>query len=466
MESKEYFNILVNDIHTVVLASVDDNYHPITTAIDMMDYDDYGIFFLTAKGKSLYERLKKNSSISLTGIRGNNTLSSVALSLRGKALEVGNGLLPKLFEKNSYMKEIYPNEESRKALTVFKIVEGNGELFDLSKKPIERKSFSFGRVIDKFESFYVTSSCVSCGLCLSVCPQNCITFDNNKALIHQENCLHCGACLDVCPNNAIRKKEQGMNQDERRVYLIKYLLNENPEYRKISIPNNATEQWILLRSLMNIRESKPINSEFLLVQDQYLQTELSKKKITRLSDLDPIKEGIYIYKGDITCLSCGAIVNAANSGLTGCYQPCHNCIDNCIHTYAGMQLRFECSTIMRKQGCEEDVGKAKITNAYNLPCNYVIHTVGPIVRGKLTDENCKALKSCYTSCLKLADQNKIKSIAFCCISTGVFCFPNEKAAEIAVSTVDEYLINTKSDIKVIFNVFKDEDEQIYRKLLQ
>ena len=201
------------------------------------------------------------------------------------------------------------------------------------------------------------------------------------------------------------------------------------------------------------------------MQDAYLQGELAAKKITRLSELSPLQNGIYLWRGDITTLDCGAIVNAANSGMTGCYQPCHNCIDNCIHTYAGVQLRLKCAEIMKQQGYEEPTGQAKITPAYNLPCDYVIHTVGPIVRGKLTRQHCELLKSCYRSCLELADENNVGSIAFCCISTGIFMFPNDRAAEIAVQTVQEYKAETGSKIEVVFNVFKEQDERIYRKLL-
>lgn len=184
----------------------------------------------------------------------------------------------------------------------------------------------------------------------------------------------------------------------------------------------------------------------------------------RISGLTPI-DYIYIFKGDITTIECGAIVNAANSGMTGCYVPCHNCIDNAIHTYAGIELRAECAKIMRKQGHEEPTGSAKITGAYNLPSRYVIHTVGPIVRGSLRENHCRELESCYHSSLRLADENNVDSIAFCCISTGVFMFPRERAAEIAISTVKKYKAETGSRIKVVFNVYKDEDERIYRGLL-
>lgn len=214
---------------------------------------------------------------------------------------------------------------------------------------------------------------------------------------------------------------------------------------------------------MNVRAPEPIGEDFLMIQDEYLQTELNEKGITDIADLLPVENSVYLWQGDITTLKCGAIVNAANSGMTGCYQPCHNCIDNCIHTFAGVRLRLECAGIMEKQGYEEPAGQAKITPAYNLPCSYVIHTVGPIVQGKLTEEHCRLLKSCYQSCLELAVQHGIDSIAFCCISTGVFGFPKREAAEIAVRTVRDFL--KSHDVKVIFNVFGIEDYDIYRKIL-
>lgn len=256
-----------------------------------------------------------------------------------------------------------------------------------------------------------------------------------------------------------------MNQSTRRQILIRALLKERTEYQKTVIPNSSDEQKKLLRSLMNIRPASPVNEEFQRIQDEYLQEENRNRGMVELSDLTPIENEIYLWRGDITRLVCGAIVNAANSGMTGCYQPCHNCIDNCIHTYAGIQLRNYCSDLMEKQGHEEPTGTARITPAFNLPCEYVIHTVGPIVRGKLTQFHCRQLASCYRSCLELADQNKVHSIAFCCISTGVFMFPNEEAARIAVQTVKKYKAETGSKIEVIFNVFKEIDEQIYRNLL-
>ena len=204
---------------------------------------------------------------------------------------------------------------------------------------------------------------------------------------------------------------------------------------------------------------------FLQIQDAYLSEENKKKGIVTLADMEEVQPDLYIWRGDITRLGVGAIVNAANSGMTGCYQPCHNCIDNCIHTYAGIQLRNYCNDMMAKQGHEEPTGQAKITPAFNLPCDYVIHTVGPIVQGKLTKQHEYLLISCYESCLGIADANEVNSIAFCCISTGVFMFPNKKAAELAVQTVKQYKEKTKSKIKVIFNVFKEEDERLYKQLL-
>ena len=188
--------------------------------------------------------------------------------------------------------------------------------------------------------------------------------------------------------------------------------------------------------------------------------------MTHVEDLQPVSGDLYLWQGDITKLSCGAIVNAANSGLTGCYVPNHACIDNCIHTYAGVQLRLDCAEIMEKQGHEEPTGQAKLTRAYNLPCSFVLHTVGPIVTGEPTKEDEQLLASCYRSCLSLAEENGVKSIAFCCISTGVFHFPNERAAEIAIDTVRQYKSETGSEMKVIFNVFKDLDKEIYERLLQ
>ena len=255
-----------------------------------------------------------------------------------------------------------------------------------------------------------------------------------------------------------------MNQDERRLFLIKRLLAEQKRWNG-TIPEGEAEQKRLLRSCMNVRMPAPIDDEFLDVQDAYLKEESRRKGITDIADLTPAEEGVYLWQGDITTLRCDAIVNAANAGMTGCYVPCHACIDNCIHTFAGVQLRLDCARLMEQQGHEEETGKAKITPAYNLPCRYVLHTVGPIVRGNVTREQERLLASCYRSCLELAEKNGVKSLAFCCISTGVFFFPNERAAEIAIQTVRNYRTENHSEIEVIFNVFKNEDYEIYRRLL-
>lgn len=257
-----------------------------------------------------------------------------------------------------------------------------------------------------------------------------------------------------------------MNQSERRHFLIHSLLNEKPEYQKIRVPRDVPGQRQLLRSLVNVRLPETASDEFLEIQDAYLREELAESGITRLDELAPIKGDLYLWQGDITRLQCGAIVNAANSGMTGCYVPCHACIDNCIHTFAGIQLRLACAEIMESQGYEEPTGRAKITKAYNLPCDYVLHTVGPIVDGRVTEEDERLLASCYRSCLELARQNQIESIAFCCISTGVFHFPNERAAEIAIETVRTWQNETRSRMKVVFNVFKDKDKEIYERLLR
>lgn len=256
-----------------------------------------------------------------------------------------------------------------------------------------------------------------------------------------------------------------MTQSERRTYLIGTLSKELSAYRQTEVPAVETAQKSLLRALFNIRAPKAVSKEFIKVQDEYLKEELRRKGITDLADLTPAKPDIYLWQGDITALKCDGIVNAANSGLLGCFCPNHGCIDNAIHTFAGVQLRLECAEIMRAQGREEATGTAKITKAYNLPCKYVLHTVGPIVNGKLTILHEKQLESCYRSCLELADKNGLRSIAFCCISTGEFHFPNERAAQIAVQTVAGYKQRTNSGIKVIFNVFKDCDKEIYARLL-
>ena len=246
-------------------------------------------------------------------------------------------------------------------------------------------------------------------------------------------------------------------------YLIEILCGERGE----SVPAlNAYEKPRYLRALVNVRMPKAASKEFLLVQDEYLQEQLRLKGITDFTALTPVAPDIYLWQGDITTLKCDGIVNAANSQLLGCFCPNHGCIDNAIHTFAGVQLRRECAEIMKAQGYEEPTGQAKITKAYNLPCKYVLHTVGPIVCGELTKTHEEQLADCYRSCLALADKNGLQSLAFCCISTGEFHFPNEMAARIAVRTVEEYKRQTGSKIKVIFNVFKECDYEIYAKLLK
>ena len=203
MKTIDYLRYIVEEIHTVIVATVDGEGLPVTAAIDMMDYDESGLYFLTAKGKSFYTRLKEKEFMALTGIKGKDTMSCVAVSVRGKVKEIGADHLPKLFAKNPYMNEIYPTEQSRQALTVFKLCEGSGEWFDLSKKPIERASFSFGNVEVKRDGYLITDRCIDCGSCVEVCPQGCITTDVIPYVIEQEHCLHCGNCYSACPAGAV-----------------------------------------------------------------------------------------------------------------------------------------------------------------------------------------------------------------------------------------------------------------------
>lgn len=256
-----------------------------------------------------------------------------------------------------------------------------------------------------------------------------------------------------------------MNQSERRLYLIHALLAEQPQYKNLEIPGDSQEQKNLLRSLFNVRMPKSIDDEFRKIQDAYLQEETAVKGITDFRDLTPVQEDIYLWKGDITTLACDAIVNAANSQMLGCFCPCHDCIDNQVHTFSGIQLRLACADQMAAQGREEGTGLAKITPAFNLPARYVIHTVGPIIRGAVTKKDEALLASCYTSCLQTAEETHLESIAFCCISTGEFHFPNKRAAEIAVETVKKFKAERQSNIKVIFNVFKELDFELYQTLL-
>ena len=258
-----------------------------------------------------------------------------------------------------------------------------------------------------------------------------------------------------------------MTQDERREYLIQYLLKEKIPFGRQNIPTDKQGQENLLRSLMNVRPPRPISNDFLKIQDEYLTERNIERGITDIDTLAPVKSDsrLYIWQGDITTLKCDAIVNACNSQMLGCFSPMHACIDNFIHTYAGMELRLKMHEIMTKQGHEEETGKAKITSGYNLPTKYILHTVGPIIQWKVTKEDEDLLASCYTECLKLAADTGVESIAFCCLSTGVFHFPQQRAAEIATNTVKQYLNKDSRIKKVIFNVFKDEDLKIYSGLL-
>ena len=257
-----------------------------------------------------------------------------------------------------------------------------------------------------------------------------------------------------------------MTQDERLNYLLRYLLAERKEYTEIPVPDTLSERRRLLHSLMNVRPPIPASEEFLKMQDSYLRERLAEKGVTELADLVPVQPGLYLWQGDITTLAADAIVNAANSRLMGCFIPCHGCIDNAIHTYAGVQLRLECARIMTGQNKEEPTGRAKITKAYNLPCRYVLHTVGPIIYGVVTKTDRERLANCYRSCLELAAASDLRSVAFCCISTGEFHFPNELAAQIATRAVREWQQKNPDKIEVIFNVFKDNDYEIYNRLLR
>lgn len=352
-----------------------------------MLWDESGVYFLTAKGKSLYTQLMEQKFIAPSA-----TAEKRAISLRGKIKNIHSEKLEEIFERNPYMKGIYPSDTK-----------------------------------------------------IAAC-----TADNVKK----------------SAQNKLLKRGISMTKKERLIFLIQTLLKESPEYHNTSIPKGLPEQRMLLRALMNVRAPKPIDENFIQVQNEYLQEVIEEKGVTDLHDLTPVKDNLYVWQGDITTLRCDAIVNAANSQMTGCYIPGHACIDNCIHTYAGVQLRYNCFQKMQKQVFEEPTGQAKITLAYNLPCRYVLHTVGPIINGHLTKKDCDLLAGCYTSCLQLAADCHLESVAFCCISTGVFHFPNEKAAEIAIASTTDFLKQNDTTVKkVVFNVFKENDKEIYERLL-
>lgn len=263
------------------------------------------------------------------------------------------------------------------------------------------------------------------------------------------------------------RRGDAMTQDERRKWLIKYLIREQIRYRMMRIPEDAGEQRALLRALMNTRIPCPVSEEFLRVQDEYLSVRNAERGITDAAILQSARldSRLCLWQGDITTLKCDAIVNACNSQMLGCFRPMHTCIDNSIHTYAGVELRLKMHEIMRAQGYEEPAGRAKITPGYNLPAKYVLHTVGPAIRWSVSDKDKDLLASCYRSCLSLAAENGVESIAFCCISTGVFRFPQELAAEIALASVRGFLGRDSRISQVIFNVFKDEDLGVYNNML-
>lgn len=387
MTKKQYLNLLVNKFHSATMATIGADGHPVTRIIDLMLWDESGVYFLTAKGKSLYTQLMEQKFIAPSA-----TAEKRAISLRGKIKNIHSEKLEEIFERNPYMKGIYPSDTK-----------------------------------------------------IAAC-----TADNVKK----------------SAQNKLLKRGISMTKKERLIFLIQTLLKESPEYHNTSIPKGLPEQRMLLRALMNVRAPKPIDENFIQVQNEYLQEVIEEKGVTDLHDLTPVKDNLYVWQGDITTLRCDAIVNAANSQMTGCYIPGHACIDNCIHTYAGVQLRYNCFQKMQKQVFEEPTGQAKITLAYNLPCRYVLHTVGPIINGHLTKKDCDLLAGCYTSCLQLAADCHLESVAFCCISTGVFHFPNEKAAEIAIASTTDFLKQNDTTVKkVVFNVFKENDKEIYERLL-
>ncbi len=252
-----------------------------------------------------------------------------------------------------------------------------------------------------------------------------------------------------------------MNRYDNIGWICRYLLDENPRYRQMAVPERLKERQTLMRSLLNIRPPMPVSQEFLRAQDAELQAQLEEKGIVEIADT-----GLVEWQGDITRLKVDAIVNAANSQMLGCFVPIHRCIDNAIHSAAGVQLRLACAEIM--QGDEEPTGSARITPGFNLPAKYVLHTVGPIVTTPLPLRQQEVqLASCYRTCLELADKNGLQSIAFCCISTGEFRFPNDQACQIAVTTVRDYLAShPKTNLKTIFfNTFKDIDHELYRNAL-
>ena len=265
---------------------------------------------------------------------------------------------------------------------------------------------------------------------------------------------------------------ENMTQAERLDFLVEAFKVDSEQYQNVQTPTDENGKRRVLRSLMNIRMPKKMDGSVLTVQDEYLRERIKENGIVTLSDIPVIRDGLSIWQGDITRLAVDAIVNAANSQMLGCFRPCHTCIDNCIHTFAGVQLRAECARQMNElrgkygAGYEQPTAVPMLTDAYNLPAKKVVHIVGPIVQGGLSPALEKDLADCYKNTLDICSKNGLRSVAFCCISTGVFCFPNKKAAEIAVETVKKWLSEHGGKIdRVIFNVFKDEDKAYYEELL-
>ena len=274
-----------------------------------------------------------------------------------------------------------------------------------------------------------------------------------------------------------------MSGTDKTDAFLEELKEDSIEYKGLKTEGcSLEEKKNAIRSLMNIRMPRELSGRLVDLQDEYLQEERNAKGVVTLADIptiaeqfdskSPYADKISLWQGDITRLEAGAIVNAANSQMLGCFVPCHRCIDNAIHSAAGMQLREECNHIMNSRQLkygrdyEEPTGTATLTKAYNLPCDYVIHTVGPIVYGELNNKLCQDLKNCYENILKCCLEHDIKSVAFCCISTGEFHFPNDRAAEIAVKTVTDFLERYDSCLeRIIFNVFKDQDREIYENKL-
>lgn len=264
-----------------------------------------------------------------------------------------------------------------------------------------------------------------------------------------------------------------MTQEQRLDTLVEAFKADSVQYKDLQTPADTEGKRRILRSLMNIRMPKKLDDSVLAVQDEYLRERISENGIVTLSEIPMIRNGMSIWQGDITRLAVDTIVNAANSQMLGCFVPMHTCIDNCIHTFAGVQLRAECSRQMNQlrikygKDYEQPTAVPMLTDAYNLPAKKVIHIVGPIVQYELTPELEMDLADCYLNTLDMCLDNNLKSVAFCCISTGVFHFPNKRAAGIAVSAVDSWLSQHPGAIeRVIFNVFKDEDKKYYEELIR